>query len=138
MLGKLEEVLVTLLVLGGEDDGRLCLVDIVLEVAVVPAVADLLGRILHDLQRGDLPLVADLGVEVDDHVHVLHVGRDIPELVERGRLDLPADFPGTVTVIAVLGLEKTVIVGVLGSFLASMISMRRGRPRVTLISATPA
>ena len=42
VLGQLEQVLVTLPVLRGKDNGCLCLVDIVLEIPVVPAVVDLL------------------------------------------------------------------------------------------------
>ena len=45
MFGKLEEVLVALLVLGHEDDGRGRLVDLVLEVAIMAPVADLPGQL---------------------------------------------------------------------------------------------
>ena len=40
-----------------------------------------------------------------DDMHVLHVSSDIPEFVEGGCFNLPADFTRPVTVIAVLGLE---------------------------------
>ena len=49
---------------------------------------------------------ADLGVEVDDYLHVLHVRSNIPEFMERGRLNLPADFTCLVAVDSILGFKR--------------------------------